>query len=301
MQRVLVDSTESIVSYPRLVADGVTMSGVPSSATARRVSAVSPDAVTAYQNATVDSLSTTTQGATQEGADSLSLAGAVTIVAGRRYLVTDANHGKMFTVTATNSGSSSTMYLQEPTPYSVANGSTVKGIAVTIALSAAQTAEPGAGYVLFRATVGGIVREWDEAFRVVRRITSVALTPTILTQSYPVIRQVASNTDLTLEEAINASWQVLVAPALAARGVLDEDVLTDDVLIPMHAAATAYHLARQWPAAPAEFVQRMHDAFENARQTTWDRIDLAIRSNETETPEVPTPGGDAIRYMRIAR
>lgn len=300
MLRVLVGSTESIVSYPRIVADGVAMSGVPSLATARRVPPQAPDASTAYVAATVDSLSTTTQGATAEGADSIALAGAVSIVRGRRYLITDAAHGKRFVVCASNSGSSSTMYLEEPTPYSIANGSTVQGIAVTVALTATQTAEPGSGYVLFRATVDGVVREWDEAFRIVRRITSIALTPTVLTQSYPIVRQVASNTDLTLEEAINASWQLLVSPALAARGVLDEDVITDDVLVPMHAAATAYHLVRQWPAAPADFVQRMHDAYEQAKQTTWDRIDLAVRSQDV-TPDLPTPGSDGPRYMRITR
>jgi hypothetical protein len=190
--------------------------------------------------------------------------------------------------------------VQEPLPYGVANGSAVKGLAVTVALTADQTAEPGSGYVLFRATVDGVVREWDEAFRVVRRITSVALTTTVLTQSYPVVRQISSNTDLTLEEAINASWSMLVSPALAARGVLDEDVLTDDVLVPMHAAATAYHLARQWPAAPTEFVARLEAAYEQSKVTTYDRIDLAVRSQDV-TPDLPTPGSDGPRYMRLTR
>jgi hypothetical protein len=300
MQRVLVGSTDTITSYPRIAVDGVVMSGVPSSATARRVPPQAPDAATAYVAATVDSLSTTTQGATQEGADSIALAGSVAIVAGRRYLVTDATHGKRLIVVASNTGTTSTLYLQEPTPYSIANGSTVKGIAVSVALTATQTAEPGSGYVLFRATVDGVVREWDEAFRIVRRVTSVHLSTTELTQAYPVVRQIASNTDLTLEEAINASWQMLVVPALAARGILDEDILTDEMIAPMHAAATVYHLARQWPAAPSEFVQRMHDAYEQAKQTTYDRIDLAVRSQDV-TPDLPTPGSDGPRYMRVTR
>jgi hypothetical protein len=300
MQRVLVGSTESIVSYPRLVADGVTVSGVPSSATARRVPPQAPDAFDAYVAATVDALSTTTQGTTQEGADCISLGGSVTIVAGRRYLITDVVHGKQFAVVASQGGTSSTLWVQEPLTSTISNGSAVNGVAVSVALTATQTIEPGSGYVLFRATVDGVVREWDEAFRIVRRITGVALTPTILTQSYPVVRQIASSTDLTLEEAISASWQLVVSPALAARGILDEDVLTDDVLIPMHAAATAYHLARQWPAAPTEFVARIEAAYEQAKQTTYDRIDLAIRSQDV-TPDLPTPGSDGPRYMRLTR
>jgi len=301
MQRVLVGSTDTILSYPRLTADGIVTTGVPSSATARRVTPQVPDASTAYVAATVDSLSTTTQGAHSEGGDSVTLAGAVTIVAGRRYLITDASHGKAIVVVASRGGSLSEMWLQEPLPCDIANGSTVKGIAVTVALDATQTAEPGAGYVLFRATVDGVVREWDEPLRVVRRITSVALTPTELTQSYPTIRQIASSSDLTLEEAIQASWRMVMVPALAARGILDEDVLTDDVLVPMHAAATLLHLARQWPAAPTEFVDRLAASYEQIKQTTWDRIDLLTAPQDVLTPDVPTPGSQGPRFMRITR
>lgn len=301
MLRVLVGSTATILSYPRLVADGFITTGVPSSATARRVAPQSPDDVNSYQAATVDSVSTTTQGTTSEGADSISLAGSVSLVEGRRYLIVDATHGKRVVVQSSRTGSSSTLWLQEPLPTSIANGSTVSGIAVSVALTAAQTDDPGSGYVLFRATVDGVVREWDEPFRIVRRITSVALTPTELTQSYPVVRQIASSSDLTLEEAIQASWRMVMVPALAARGVLDEDVMTDDVLVPMHAAATVLHLARQWPAAPSEFVDRLAASYEQIKQTTWDRIDLITRPQDEETPDVPTPGSQGPRFMRLTR
>lgn len=301
MLRVLVGSTATILSYPRLVADGIITTGVPSSATARRVAPQYPDDVNSYQAATVDSLSTTTQGTTQEGADSIALAGSVSLVEGRRYLIVDATHGKRVVVQSSRTGSSSTLWLQEPLPTSIANGSTVSGIAVTVALTSAQTDEPGAGYVLFRATVDGVVREWDEPFRIVRRITSIALTPTELTQSYPVVRQIASSSDLTLEEAIQASWRMVIVPSLAARGMLDEDVLTDDVLVPMHAAATVVHLARQWPAAPSEFVSRLEASYEQIKQTTYDRIDLITRSQDEVTPDVPTPGSQGPRFMRISR
>ena len=300
MQRVLVDSTDTIVSYPRLVAAGVVSTGVPSTATARRVAPTAPDADTAYQSATVDSLSTTVSGAHYEGGTSLTLGGSSTFIAGRRYLV-ELPTGQRLTVVASLSATGTTLYMQEPLPCDVATASTVKGIAVTVALAATQTVNPGAGYVLFRATVDGVVREWDEPFRVVRRITSVALTTTELTQSFPVIRQIASSSDLTLEEAIQASWRMVMVPALAARGVLDEDVLTDDVLVPMHAAATALHLARQWPSAPSEFVDRMEKSYEQIKQTTWDRIDLITAPQDEETPDVPTPGSQAPRFMRITR
>lgn len=300
MQRVLLGSTEAIVSYPRLSSDRGVSTGVPSSATARRVAPQAPDAATAYVAATVDALSTTTLGSTHEGAENIALAGSVTVVAGRRYLVVDVTSGQSVVVEASRGGTTSTLWLAEPLPCTVASGSAVRGIAVSVALDAAQTTEPGAGTVLFRATVDGVVREWDEPFRVVRRITSVALTPTELTQSYPVVRQVASSSDLTLEEAILASWRMVMIPALAARGILDEDVITDDVLVPMHASATALHLARQWPSAPSEFVDRMATSYEQIKQTTWDRIDLITRSQD-ETPDLPTPGSQGPRFMRLTR
>lgn len=299
--RVLLGSTETITSYPRLHANGTLTSHVATSATARRVTPTNPDAEGAYTSATVDALSTTTQGAHQEGSDSITLQSAQTIVAGRRYLITDSTHGREIVVVATRGGSLTEMWLAEPLPCNVANGSTVRGVAITIALGALQTASVGAGYVLFRALIDGVTREWEEPFRVVRRLTSIALTPTGLTQTYPVVRKLASATDTTLEEAINAAWEMIVSPALAARGVLDEDVMTDDVVLPMHAAAVVLHLARQWPQASTEYVQRLETSFEQTRATTWDRIDFLTANQEESTPEVPTPGSQEPRFLRVSR
>lgn len=301
MLRVLLGSTETITSYPRLAADAVLTSHVATSATARRIGPTNPDAEGSYVAATVDPISTTTLGGHQEGADSITVSVAQNWVAGRRYLITDAAHGRELVVLATKSGSSTELWMAEPLPSNIGNNSTVRGIAITVALTALQTAITGAGYVLFRATVDGIVREWTEPFRVVRRITSVSLTPTDLTQIYPVVRKLASATDTTLEETINAAWRAVVVPALAARGILDEDILTDDVVMPMHAAACVLHLARQWPQASADFVQRLESSYEQIKATTWDRIDLATASQDQSTPDVPTPGAQGPRFMGITR
>lgn len=301
MQRVIVGSTESVLSYPRLSADGGISTGVATTATARRIAPQYPDAAGAYVAATIDPLSTTSQGPCLEGDDRIPLAASVAIVAGRRYLVTDSASARPVVVVAARGGTLTTLWLAEPLPCDLGHASTVRGLAVSVALTAAMTDEPGSGYVLFRADVDGVTREWDEPFRVVRRITSIALTPTELTQSYPVVRQIASSSDLTLEEAILASWRMVMIPALAARGILDEDVLTDDVLAPMHAAATVLHLARQWPSAPSEFVDRLGASYEQIKQTTYDRIDLISRSQDEETPDVPTPGSQGPRYMGLTR
>jgi hypothetical protein len=94
---------------------------------------------------------------------------------------------------------------------------------------------------------------------------------------------------------------MVMVPALAARGILDENVVTDDVLVPMHAAATVVHLARQWPAAPSDFVERLIASYEQIKQTTYDRIDLITRSQDEVTPDLPTPGSQGPRYMGLSR
>lgn len=301
MLRVLLDSAETITSYPRIHADGTLTSHVSTAATARRIGPGAQDAVGSYVAATVDNFSTTTQGAHSEGSDSVTLAGSVSIVAGRRYLITDSTHGREIVVVATRGGNLSTLWIAEPLPCDIANNSTVKGVAITVALTAAQTASVGAGYVLFRATVDGVIREWEEAFRVVRRLTSIVLTPTTLTQTYPVVRKLASATDTTLEEAINAAWEVLIAPALSARGVLDEDIMTDDVVMPMHAAAVVLHLARQWPQASSDYVQRLEQTYEQTKQTTWDRIDFITASQDSVTPDPPDAGSQGPKFMSVSR
>ena len=301
MLRVLLNSTETITSYPRLAADGVLTSHLATSATARRIGPGDDDPVGTYVAATVDPISTTTQGAHQEGDDSVTVAQAQAWVAGRRYLITDATAGREIVVVASRSGTSTELWLAEPLLSGIGNGSTVRGIAVSVALTATQTNEVGAGYVLFRATIDGVVREWEEPFRVVRRITSVALTPTHLTQAFPVVRKLASATDTTLEEVINAAWHHYVVPALAARGVLDEDIMTDDVIEPMHAAACVLHLARQWPQASSEYVARLEATYEQAKATTWDRIDLLTAPQDAVTPDAPNPGTQGPRYVGITR
>jgi len=302
MQRILLGTTQSVVSYPRVVRDDVVRySGVPTSATARRVGQVSRDPETAYVAATIDTLSTTTQGTHQEGDESITLANASAIVAGRQYQILDSAHGRVLIVEATNTGTTTEMWLAEPLLAAVANNSTVKGIEVSVALTAAQTSEPGPGYVLFRATVDGTLTEWDEAFRVVRRITSIALTTTMMQHLYPVVRRLASSTDTTLEESIGAAWTSLVQPWLAAIGILDEDIITDDVLVPVHAAAVVLHLARQWPAADAAYVERLEASYEQAKATTKDRVDLAIRSQLEATPDPPSPNNEPKQQIRVTR
>lgn len=300
MQRILLGSTQSVSSYPRLAPDRI-VTGVPSGVTALRVTPVARD--TTYQPASVDPLTTSTDASISEGADSftLNLTGDPVVI-GRRYLIADAVTLRGETFISDGNDGAGRIYLAEPLRRDYSASANVNGLLCSIALSSSQTAQVGDGYVLFRATVGDQEYEWDEPFRVVRRITAVTLTTTSLMQLYPVARKLLSSTDTTGDEAIESVWRSVVVPLLSVKGVLDEDILTDDVIEPLHAAAVVLHLARQWPQAPSEFVQRLSDSYEQIKETTFARIDLAVRSQDEAVPDPLAPGAEpnrgAIRMTR---
>jgi hypothetical protein len=299
MKRVLLGSTESIASYPKMNAGGLVL-GVPSSATALRVTEANRDTV--YQNATIDSLSATVIQYQEADTDAIMLSSSVTIVKGNRYLVTDALTGARFEVIAAKSGSSNVLQTEEPLPCEINAGSTVNGLAVSIALTTAMTEKPCSGYVLFRATVDGIVREWDESFRVVRRITGIALSSSMIPRFYPVVRQIVPADDHNFEESITAAWDLEVVPLLSVKGILDEDIITDDVIVPLHAAATIRHLLTNHLAAPPDFVARFEQHYEQIKNNFIARVDLSIRDQEQSIPEVPAPNQETINlHHRVTR
>jgi hypothetical protein len=306
MQKLIVGQSGTITTYPR-VANGhdsnIICTHGATSVTALNKSPANADAQDSYaRSVTLDTFSASVQGAQALGSDSITLSASHTIVEGRNYIVVDDRSGHRFVVTTSKGGTSNTMWLAEPLPHDIASNSTVIGFAVTCAIPSNQTTTAGNGVVYFRGTIDGAVREWAESYRIVYRVTSIALTPTMLTQDYPIIRQITSNTDFSLEEAIQASWRNIVVPVLAARGILDEDVLTDDVIVPFHEVATVLHFARNWPSAPQEWVKMFEENFERVKQTMFDRIDLLIASAQTETPTVPDINNSpARRQMRAVR
>jgi hypothetical protein len=305
MQKLLVGIAGTITTYPRVSNghDSNIVSLYPAtSITALNKSPTNADAQDTYARVvTPDTLSTTTQGATQLGSNSIVLAGNVALVEGRQYVIVDAHHGTRFTVVASKGGTTNTLWVQEPIPYDIQNGSQVLGLAISIAIPATQTDSAGNGVVYVRGTVNGVIKEWAETYRVVYRVTTIALTPTMLSQDYPIIRQIASNTDFSLEEAIQASWRNLVVPVLSARGVLDEEVLTDDVIVPFHEIATVLHFARNWPSAPSDWLENLEANYEKIKQTMFDRIDFLVVSAKEETPISPVEATITRRQLKAVR
>lgn len=279
-QRILRASTQTLISYPRLHPAAVVL-GQPSSATVLLQTPAVQE--TTYSAAVADSLSTTTQGAHQEGDDHITLAGSVALVAGRRYLIALAN-GRNIEVEALEGGTTNTLYTAEPLPCDIANGSAVKGFAVTKALSAAQTDQVGDALALWRATVNGTVYEWSESFRIVNKITSPRLTPTRLTHAYPLMSSMRDTNDIDYEAIIDAAWDHRVVPLLAARKILDEDVISDEALVPLHALACMLHIVEPNPRFPTDYVDRLRQQFDKVVETTFARVDFAVRDQTDLTP-----------------
>lgn len=282
-QRILLGSTQSLVSYPRVAPGGAFLRGVPSSATVR-IGTVADSMPSVGVSATVDSVSTTATQAALEGATSITVA-SMTAVLGRRYLVQPATGSAYVEVVSATAGvlSASALTLAEPLPLAVASGAAVKGWAVTKALTAAQTAEPGSGLAIFKATVDGVDYEWSHEFRIVRRIPTSVLTPTRLTQAWPSVRQMRSRQDVDFEETIEAAWGHRILPFLAANGIDAEDVTSVDVLEPLHAVGCVLQLVEGNPAVPRELVESIQRRWERLSETTLARKDW------WETPQDSQP------------
>lgn len=279
-QRIMRASTQTLVSYPRLHPAEVVL-GQPSAVTVNLQTPAVQD--TTYSAAVADALSTTTQGAHQEGADNITLAASVAIVAGRRYLI-QLVEGRNIEVEALKGGTTNTLYTAEPLPCAIANGSAVKGFAVTKALSAAQTDQVGDALALWRATVNGTAYEWSESFRIVNKVTAPRLTPTRLTHAYPLMSSLRDTNDIDYEAIIDAAWDHRVVPLLAAKKILDEDVISDEALVPLHALACVLHIVEPDPRFSTDFIGRLREQYDTMIETTFARVDFAVRDQTDLTP-----------------
>ena len=303
-QKILVGSAQTLVSYPLVSPAGAPLLAQATSVTVRiGTPAISlPDT---YDNATVDTVSTTLAALVDEGDIALSLATGVPLVNGRRYLVA-RDGGGFETIEVTHAGATATaasVGLAEPLVQTCYLGDTFKGYAVSHALTAAETENPGNALAMWRAVIGGVTYEWAQSFRIVRRIPVCPLTPTTLTQAWPIIHTIRARNDVTMGEVIQFAWQYRVLRALEAKGIQEEDIVSTDVLEPVVAAACVYHLALQDPAYAPDYVERLAQDYERTLSSV-----LASRNwyedSQTENPaprpdtEQPTPRRGDLRLSR---
>ena len=286
-QKILRDTAQTLLSYPRLGDSGEVLRQVPASVTVKiGTPAESFDETTSYAAGTVDAVSTTLSAAVDEGATSLTIASAA-IRRGRRYLVADGAGG-FVDVESRSEGTLTTMQLAEPLPRALASGAAVRGFACSIALTTAQTDLVGNGIAEWRATMSSPdsrVLVWTQGFRIVRRLLLYTLTPTRLTQAWPAIQPLRTRQDVDLEETISATWAHRILPLLAAKGIDEDDVVGADALEPLHALACLMQLLLPNPSTAGELFDRLERRWAQLEETTFSRKDWwQVPQDQTPQP-----------------
>lgn len=287
--KILVGTTQTLRAYVQVdVGAGAVLRAQPSAATVRiATQAVSmPDADDAVA-ADIDTLSTALTAAAAKGAVQYAVNNA-TFARGRELLLTTPA-GEQATVKSMTSGASTTVSIAEPVDFIAPIGSTLKGFSVSKALSSIQTAQPGNALALFNVTIDGDTYEFDQPFRIVRRLAVQMLTESQLMTSWNVVKELKSRQDYSLGEIMAAAWEHRVLPWLEAQNILEENVVSSAALVPLHAIGCVLQLvdgARQVGPELAERVQKRWDscAAQTLARKTW---------YVTEQSEQPTPRPDA--------
>lgn len=190
--------------------------------------------------ANIDATNTTLSAAASRDDESVAVTSASNIVAGRRYLITSLGKRQQVTVRAI---SSTTIYLVEPLRDDVESGAAFVGLATTHTLTTAETSQVGEGHVIFRLTIGGIVRRVDDVIRVEPKIFPLTLTAERLMRRKEV-RRMRDATDLTLEELIEAGWTDILRPKLRARKISEDRIRTPSEIEVAHQEACILLLYR---------------------------------------------------------
>lgn len=289
-QQLIVDESATVVGYPPELAQATDV-------TARIMTPATP-LPTSGTAGTVDSVSTATNAAAKRGATSLSLAGAVSLVRGRRYVVVDATTGSRVAVEALVTGSSAALKLASPLPCDIASGSAVTGWAVTAALTAGEVGDtPGRGLVLWDATIGGVSVRWAQDLRVVRRRVAYSLTASDVEQLSPYASTMRPAADADWTESLWAAWSLYMVPAMLAKGAAPERVISWEALNPWHIAALEWHLAATTPEQDPDVRQQKKAAMVEARDLALASIRFWLDSSDDLAP--PTEDPNAVREFTV--
>ena len=293
-QRIVVGTTQTLVGHPRLAAGGL-LQGVPSSVTCKVWTPASSP--TAFVAADADTFSETVTASAPAGATELAITSG-DVVQGRSYLVEDDGHVQV--VEARDGGSAQTILrLTQPLTRAVGLDATVKGWAVTKALTTTQTAQPGGGSVLWRATVDGQTVQWSENFRVVNRLPVMTLTPSKLTRAYAGALSATPPTDPSLEHAILGAWETEVVPLIEAKRAMADDITSPEALEALHMAAVMLALYVYDPRVDDNFKDRLTKKWDERVALTFARITYAERPQDAD-PSPLSPGAEPDRVrMRL--
>lgn len=271
IQRVLKDSTETIWTYPPILA---VASGTPTA----RIGTQAEGLPTSGSNATVDSVSTTLSADADAGDTRLTVASA-TWVKGRKYLIT-ATTGEIVPVESLTSGTGTTLDIAEPLPVACASGSTVKGYRISIALTATQTASIGRSVVEWTASLDGVSKTWADYFEVVEFDAGYTLDAATLLASSPYCALKRPDSDADFREMIDAAYRRHIEVALMAKGLSPARLVSRRLLESVHIAACELFLAQQF-----EDDQTIRD---EKRRDFADQLSLVLNSRDLWVSEDQT-------------
>lgn len=301
-QKVLRSSTTPLITYPRVRDAAAVVLGVPSSVGVRiRTPAVAMPVAFDTGTPVVENTSVTVPGALADGATAIALGTPKTFHRGHRYLLTDVVGGEVCEITSASEGSVTTLQLAEPLPLAFAANATISSHAITCALTAPQTAIEGECIALWQATVLGVVYDWAQPFRIVRRMAIPTLTPTSLQEKWPTIRQLRSRADVDFEESIAQAWEDDILPLLEAKDISPEDIISIDALEPLHALAVLRKYATTSPTIIPEVWTRIEKRWLQLIETTFAREDWYEADQHADPPsheEGDEKAGGAIRIIR---
>lgn len=297
-QRILRGTTQTLVSYPRL--NPQRLAQAQPTGTPRAFLRAPGGTDAAFGNVTADTLSTTVTASAAAGERELSIASA-TIVAGRLYLV--AFGGDTVVVEARKGGSAqTTLYVAQPLPCDIPDDATVKGFAVSRALTTTETGEIGEGSITWEAVVDGVTLRWSQLFRVVERVPTMLLTYSELVRARPAILSHKPAQEMTWDEVIVAAWEHRIVPLLEAKGAFDEDVVSDNALVPLHALACFCHLVDDAQHIDSTFKADLRSRWEEMVSTTFARKSWSEAPQTEEAPPVREVGMEPNRgRMRLTR
>lgn len=290
-QRVLVGSTQTLRSYPRVNVDGEVRLlcfdavevriGTPSTPI--------PDDDT-WTAANIDPINAVITAAADEG--DTEIAASETWVRWRRYLVdVDADGEEVIEVAARNSGvPAASLLLDEPLPCAIESGGRVRGWECSIELTSDQTEFAGDGIAVWKGTLDGVDYTWTQSFRIVRRMPASTLTPSELTKRFSILNSWRAVADFDFEDLLHVAWEDEIEEFLEAHHIAVENITTPDVLDGLHALACLYHVASSHPAVSQEHYERIEKRWVDKKATTLGRRDLADAVQDVDpAPRPPEP------------
>lgn len=296
-RRIAIDSTTTLEGYCRL-RPALLLQGEVTTPKAR----VKTRAVTgtAFVACTVDTVDVEVTAPADRGTDLLAIESAA-IVAGRRYLLDTGPQG-VLDVVARSDGTVTELRLASALPLDVPAGATLKGHALLRDLTAEESSIAGDCSIEWQATVGGQVIAWTDLFRVVRRMPQARLTTTSLLRLRPQMRSLQIPEDVTFEDVMAGAWEGRILPLCEAQGLYDEEIVSDETLLPLHALACVLQIVEDDPRYDRLFVEDLRKQFRSETTRTFARSTYDEQSHDVDaSPRSRGRNEDRGNGLRVTR